>query len=820
MRELVWTTVVLLVTGACASDDGATHKTTTIPTPIVASDGARVATPTTKPTRVATASAVALSVDMAAPYFRGEGARKFALEQWQDARAHFQKALAGARGKRRARLRLVVAECNARLRHWKSAARGFEAALRDLPLLSDYLHYQSARAWYFAHDSGKALAHARKVATDSIRGADAELLAGDILRSNRQWTEVVTTYRTYLSKRPKGFRLAEANFKLAEGLERSRKPVSKTLPIYRTITLQWPLSRWATRAQKRIDTLTKSKPKLRAKYKRFLADDLITQGLAYFKAQRNRKAIATFAAAIKAPGLGREAACVAAYHRAYSWWKERRRTQSAPLFDQAIKLCERTKNVELQVKSAYQAGRSYGKLRKYKTAAKRYARVERKHPKHSYADDARIRRAESLEDAGQDGKVEHLLATVPDRYPKGDMRAEAMWRLAFRALKNSKFDRAIKWLEKQIKVMPHDTNYWAEGQAQYWLGRSYGKLGRDQKAAAAYEQAVRKYPLSYYALLSLNRLRESHPRRFSQLITEIKKAPANYDVNKSPFTFKRRAVYASPGFKRAMALLKLGLGAAAELELHKLGFKAPKKRRPVTDAETIDKLWAMAFLYHRAGRYKKSHWPTRYNLVDYKRAWPVGHNRARWQIAYPKAYWNLVSKNATKHKYSAALQMGIMREESAFNPLLESWANAIGLTQMIFPTARRFGRGTGIKINRANLKNPEKNITIGSNFLGFLWKLWQGHSALAVPSYNAGEGATMRWLRKRGNWAVDLWIEEIPFDQTRLYTKRVMASQFAYEWLDSGRVPIIANHVPKHLIKAKRKRKAKAKRKRNRKRRR
>jgi soluble lytic murein transglycosylase len=807
-----------LISGGCSSDDHVSHTSSTIPTPVLASDGSHLNASTpqtvTTPTRVASASSSGLSVDMAAPYFRGEGARKFALEEWKEARVHFARALEGARGARRARLRVVIAECDAHLRQWKSAAQGFEAALPRLGLIADYLHYQAARAWYFAHDLDKSLAHARKVDADSIQGADAELLAGDVLRAKKRWAEVAVAYKDYLTRRPKGFRRAEANYKRAEGLEQSGKPRSQTLPIYRKVTLEWPLSSWAKRAQKRIDVLTKSSARLHAKYSRFDANELITKGLAYFKAQRNRKAAATMKAALRAPGLDREAACVAAYHRAYSWWKERRRTKSAPLFDQAIKLCARTKNKDLQVKSAYQAGRSYGKIRKYRTAAKRYARIEKYHKDHSYADDARIRRAESYEDAGDDHRVEGLLATVPDRYPKGDMRAEAMWRLAFRAIKNNKFERAIKWLKKQIKVMPLDNNYWAEGQAQYWLGRSYGKLGRSADAAKAYEEAVRKYPLSFYALLALNRLREKHSQRFTKLVSELEKAPPGYNPKQSPFHFKQRAVYSSAGFRRAMELLKLGLGKASEAELRKLGFTAPKKRIPVTDADKIDKLWAMAFLYHRAARYKKSHWPTRYNLVDYKRSWPTGHNRARWQIAYPKAYWNLVDKNAKKHGYPAALQLGIMREESAFNPLLESWANAIGLTQMIFPTARRFGRGTGIKINRANLRDPEKNMTIGSNFLGFLWKMWDGHVALAVPSYNAGEGATMRWLRKRGGWAVDAWIEEIPFDQTRRYTKRVMASYFAYQWLENGQVPTIANRVPKKLIKPKRKKRSRKKRRR------
>src|SRR5687768_12480466 len=107
------------------------------------------------------------------------------------------------------------------------------------------------------------------------------------------------------------------------------------------------------------------------------------------------------------------------------------------------------------------------------------------------------------------------------------------------------------------------------------------------------------------------------------------------------------------------------------------------------------------------------------------------------------------------------MQIGIVREESAFDPLRESFANAIGLTQMIAPTAKRFAKGTGISVSRETLRDPDKNVTIGSRFLDFLVDKFDQRVALVVPSYNAGEGATTRWLRERGDWPMDEFAEEI-----------------------------------------------------------
>ena len=208
----------------------------------------------------------------------------------------------------------------------------------------------------------------------------------------------------------------------------------------------------------------------------------------------------------------------------------------------------------------------------------------------------------------------------------------------------------------------------------------------------------------------------------------------------------------------------------------------------------------MAWLYDRAGRYATSHWTTRWHILDYKRQWPVGANRARWLIAYPRAFEALLTRHATANGAPVAMLQAIVREESAFNPLTESYANAIGLTQMINSTATRFAKGTGIAPTRDNLRDPDKNVTIGSRVLGFLFTQWAGFAHLVPPSYNAGEGAVKRMLKLRGTWPADEFIEGIVDDQARNYSKRVLASFFAYTWLYDHRVPVMPNPIPATLI--------------------
>jgi len=790
--------LVVSMLAACSGDD-TNHTRPTTPAAPVAE--APVVTPPPPPVEAEPAAAptpgtAPLTEDMAASYFTAGdaavGAERYALEDWKPAREAFTKALAAAtEADLQARLSLMIALCDAKLGHWKPAAAGFAKARAGIPLLADWIGYQEARALFYAHRTDDALARARAVDAESIVGAEAELLTGDILRTRGKAAKTAAHYRDYLARRPEGLRRSEARYRLAEALEASHGDAKELRALYRAITIDDPLSSWATKAQKRLDALGRVAPLTAAEH--------ITRGLELFESMRNPESEAAFDAALAAGPTPAEK-CTATYHRAQSRFKARDRKGAAPMFDEAMEACHAAGDVDLEIKAAYNGGRSYAFIKDHETAVARYRHAQEVDPKHSYTDDALLREAEEWADLGKDDEVKRALASLPQKFPDADMRAEAVWRLGWRAWRGGDTDGAIAWWKKQIEVMPIDDNYWAEGQAQYWLGRAYAKK-KDVKAAAAWwEDCVRTYPVTYYAMLALNRLREQNPKRYQKLIAEITKDPVGFDPKAPAFRFKPRTEYATPGFARAIELLRLGLGGPAEAELRRLGLVPPSGKQRVSDPDLAEKLWAMSFLYDRAGRYGTSHWPTRWHILDYKRIWPIGPNRARWRVAYPRAYWDLLTRHADENHLPVAMQIAIVREESAFDPLLESYANAIGLTQMIAPTAERFAKGTGITPNREALRDPEKNVTIGSRFLGFLFEKWDGYTMLVPPSYNAGEAGVTRMLRVRGTWDADEFIEGIVDDQARNYSKRVLGSYFAYTWIYDQKVPELPNQIPAKLL--------------------
>ncbi len=721
------------------------------------------------------------------------GAAKFALEDYKAAAEAFGRARAATKDEdRAARLELMLGLCFERIDDATNAAPHFTAAYAKLPLLSDYIGYHAARALWLTHKTAEATELAQKVARDSIVGPDAEILLVDLSRGKSDWPAVITQVRDYLARHPSGPFRSEARFDLAEALEKSGGDRAEAVKLYRQITIDDPLSSWTTKAKERLTALKVVEA--------YTAGEHIARGMELFDGMRNPESEAAFDAALADPKITPAEKCVASYHRAQSRFKARDRNGAAPMFDASVVACKAAANTDLWIKSEYQAGRSYAFIGQHDVAIAHYKAAQAVDAKHSYADDSMLREAEEWASLDNGAKVEEVLSALPKAFPNGDNVAEAMWRLGWRAWREQRYDDAIKWWNEQIRLVPRDDNYFGEGQAQYWLGRAFAAKKMMPEAIAQWQLTVRSYPAAFYALLALNRLRENAPKDYEKIVAEISTDPAGFDPKAPAFVFKPRPEWTAPGFARAMELLKLGIGSAAEPELKKLGLSAPAGKNRVSDPDQIEKLWAMAFLYDKAGRYATSLWPTRWHILDYRTQWPIGANRARWLIAYPKGYWELLTRHAALNQVPIAMQIGIVREESGFNPLTESYANAIGLTQMIPPTAKDFSKGTGIDPTRENLRDPEKNVTIGSRFLGSLFKTFKGFTILIPTGYNAGPAAVRRMLKVRGLYDADEFVESIVDDQARNYTKRVTGSFFTYSWLYDKKIPEMPNTFPADLV--------------------
>jgi soluble lytic murein transglycosylase len=171
---------------------------------------------------------------------------------------------------------------------------------------------------------------------------------------------------------------------------------------------------------------------------------------------------------------------------------------------------------------------------------------------------------------------------------------------------------------------------------------------------------------------------------------------------------------------------------------------------------------------------------------------PLPEHRPALSHAYPLAFHSEIAVATRDFPWDPMLFQGLVREESAFMSAVVSWAGAMGLSQLMWPTAKETARKMGIKgLKRGDLDQPALNLAIGSTYFQGLHKRWKGHLPLAIASYNAGPGAVNRWLKSHGELELDLWVESIPFDQTRHYVKRVLSSFQVYHFMYDDGAPYV-----------------------------
>lgn len=132
-----------------------------------------------------------------------------------------------------------------------------------------------------------------------------------------------------------------------------------------------------------------------------------------------------------------------------------------------------------------------------------------------------------------------------------------------------------------------------------------------------------------------------------------------------------------------------------------------------------------------------------------------------------------------------ALVLAVARQESNFNPKIESWAGAVGLMQLMPATARSVARIIKAHYSPRRLTNPAYNIKLGRAYLAMLLDQFNGSYVLALGAYNAGPGNVAKWIRAFGdprdtNVDVVDWVEMIPYTETRNYVQQVMANLQVY----------------------------------------
>jgi soluble lytic murein transglycosylase len=165
----------------------------------------------------------------------------------------------------------------------------------------------------------------------------------------------------------------------------------------------------------------------------------------------------------------------------------------------------------------------------------------------------------------------------------------------------------------------------------------------------------------------------------------------------------------------------------------------------------------------------------------------------QYEARFPLLHLKTVENEAARAALPTAYVLALIRAESAWNPSARSHAGARGLMQLMPQTAANVARSLGLRAEPLN--DPAHNIRLGTTYLGRRVKELDGNVVLATGAYNAGLGAVRRWLAEPlPPW--DLWIETVPYKETREYIPRVLAFSVLYDWRIDGRPERISARIP------------------------
>jgi soluble lytic murein transglycosylase len=450
----------------------------------------------------------------------------------------------------------------------------------------------------------------------------------------------------------------------------------------------------------------------------------------------------------------------------------KRKSEAWQSFDEAGRACK-----ELRPTDEIERARAAVTAGDVEAATRLYAAFEAAHPGHELADDARLEAARALGARGATEAAAELLGDFVARYPKGDRTRDALFERVLVALAADDRPslRAALAAERSVALAPERT-YDRAGRFAYYRGRLAALEGAAEQARAAYETTITEHPLGFYAALAVSELEALERGSAASFL----RSALGGEATRPPLGIPARRS------QEASVALVLALAGAGDAELTELALRGLRRREPANatwrsvGAELLvlagDPQRAHAFI--RTAREREV--PAEESASPFLAELPREAHRSVYLAAYPRVFEAELSRAAAESGVPLELLFAVAREESAFLPRALSVADARGLLQVIPPTAARMARSLGITMKKDTLFDPAANARIGARYLAMLSKRFAPMTPLAIAGYNAGPGAPEKWLDETQVRRLDLFVEQIPYAETRGYVKRVWSSYFAY----------------------------------------
>lgn len=318
--------------------------------------------------------------------------------------------------------------------------------------------------------------------------------------------------------------------------------------------------------------------------------------------------------------------------------------------------------------------------------------------------------------------------------------------------------RVNDWAAVLRSIVLMDVETRQELEWQYWRARALEELGVHVKAKPIYEIIAKQR--DYYGFLSADRLQKPYAMNYQ---------PLQYS------DIEMASLLNFPPLVRARELYAVGQNYHAWREWKQMTSGLSKRQLPM--AALIAHQWDW-------------HHTAIITVAKAKKFDDLG-------LRFPQPFDNIVLSNANKFSLRPEYIYGVMRQESAFNSRARSHAGASGLMQLMPATAKHVAKSLSKNSpSRAALLQPNVNVELGSKYLRLMLDEYDNQQVLATAAYNAGPHRVKRWLPASKKMSADVWVDTIPFNETRDYVRRVMAYSTVYEWKMAQKTTRLQTRMP------------------------
>ncbi|MGA9863203.1 MAG: transglycosylase SLT domain-containing protein, partial [Terriglobales bacterium] len=366
---------------------------------------------------------------------------------------------------------------------------------------------------------------------------------------------------------------------------------------------------------------------------------------------------------------------------------------------------------------------------------------------------------------------------LQQRFPNGARASYAHWKATWLAFRQGRTDEARQGFENQIALYPDSAEIPA---ALYWRARLAEEDGNPAMARAFYQKLSDRFHNYYYAEFGRQRLKGLSSGAAASQASPTEPPPRYALLDRVvPLSTAGKITASDPpddNLRVARARL-LSNGGLADMAVRELQAAASQE----------DGSWAppeMARVYQDGGRYDRGIEIMKRSTPNYFAVDIPDLPRPYWEALFPKAYWPDLRKYSVLNGLDPYLVASLIRQESEFNALALSRANAVGLMQLLPKTGKTVAKQVKLKgYNAPQLYTPAVNLELGTRYFKDMVDKYNGQFEYALAAYNAGSDRVGDWLGQGHYRDPQEFVESIPFTETREYVQAILRNANVYRQL-------------------------------------